>query len=344
MTKREKINAFDPNGVGLVNGNFIGLPFNETESDIVLLPVPWDVTVSFGEGTATGPANILDCSYQLDLGDLFAPEVWKRGIFFKEINAYWANRSKELRTSVRDYITFVEAGGNVTENPKMQRILDEVNYTSENLKRWVKDETLNLLRAGKKVGLVGGEHSTPLGYLEALAEHHGDFGVLQIDAHCDLRDSYEGFTYSHASVFYNALQIKEITKLTQVGIRDFCEAELATAQAENGRVVIHFDQNIKEKLYEGIPFSKICQQIINSLPPKVYVSFDIDGLRPELCPGTGTPVPGGLDFQQATYLLRLLKMSGREVIGFDLSETAGSGNDWDGNVGARVLYRLCGIL
>ena len=344
MTKQEKIDAFNPSGIGLHNGNFIGLPFSEEESEIVLLPIPWDVTVSSAEGTATGPENILAASAQLDLGDLFAPDAWKRGIFFKQKNTYWARRSTELRILAKEYIAFLEEGGNVTEKPKMQRILDEINYTSENLKRWVKDETKKLLKAGKRVGLVGGDHSTPLGYLEALAEHHGDFGILQIDAHMDLRDAYEGFTFSHASIFNNAMKIKEVTHLTQLGIRDFCEEELETVRKENGRIVVYFDENIKTQMYGGISFATICQQIVESLPQRVYVSFDIDGLRPELCPGTGTPVPGGLDFQQACYLLRQVRMSGREIIGFDLCEVAGLGHDWDGNVGARVLYRLCGVL
>jgi len=344
MSKEEKIKAFDPSGVGLNNGNFIGLPFTEEESEIVLFRVPWDVTVSFAEGTATGAQNVLAASTQLDLGDLFAPDAWKRGIFFKKANAYWARRSAELREAAKTYIEFLENGGNVADKPKMQRILDEVNYTSENLTRWVKDETKKLLKAGKKVGLVGGEHSTPLGYLQALAEHYGEFGVLQIDAHMDLREAYEGFTYSHASIFNNALKIKEIAQLTQVGIRDFCEEELEVSKRENGRVVVHFDENIKGQLYSGITFAAICEQIVESLPQRVYVSFDIDGLRPELCPHTGTPVPGGLDFQQACYLLRQVRLSGREIIGFDLCEVAGVGHDWDGNVGARVLYRLCGVL
>lgn len=344
MTKQEKIDAFNPSGIGLDNGNFIGLPFNEEESEIILFPVPWDVTVSFSEGTATGPQNILESSTQLDLGDLFAPDAWKRGIFFKKHNAYWARRSTELRILAKEYIAFLEAGGNVTEKPKMQRILDEINYTSENLKRWVKDETKKLLKSGKKIGLIGGDHSTPLGYLEALAEHHGEFGILQIDAHMDLRNTYEGFTFSHASIFNNVLKIKEVTGLTQVGIRDFCEEELDVVKSENGRVVVHFDENIKTQLYGGLTFAAVCEQIVESLPQRVYVSFDIDGLRPELCPNTGTPVPGGLDFQQACYLLRQVRMSGREIIGFDLCEVAGLGQDWDGNVGARVLYRLCGVL
>ncbi len=344
MTKQEKIDAFDPNGVGLNNGNFIGLPFNEKDAEIVLLPVPWDVTVSFAEGTASGPDNILESSYQLDLGDLFAPEVWKRGIFFKKKSKKIAKRGKKLRKSVRKYIDFLENGGDVTRDTEMMNIQAEVLLASLELKDYVKKKTTALLKKGKKIGLLGGEHSVPLGYLETLAAHYGNFGILQIDAHADLRRAYEGFTYSHASIFYNALKIKEVTKLTQVGIRDFCEEELEVMRGENGRVVTFFDQNMKEQLFNGTTWAAICARIVESLPQRVYVSFDIDGLSPDLCPNTGTPVPGGLSFDEATFLLRQVKLSGREIIGFDLSETAAAGHDWDGNVAARMVYRLCGVL
>ena len=94
-------------------------------------------------------------------------------------------------------------------------------------------------------------------------------------------------------------------------------------------------------LFEGRTWDSICREMIQELPDKVYISFDIDGLDPKLCPNTGTPVPGGFSFQQAMYLIRKVVESGREIIGFDLCEVApGDEGDWDANVGARVLYRL----
>lgn len=344
MTKEEKINNFDPSGVGIKNGNFIGLPFNEEEADIVLLPVPWDVTVSFAEGTATGAENILDSSYQLDLALLHSPGAWKKGIFFQAPNKYWSKRSKELRENSNMYISYLENFGKVSESAKMLRILEEINFSSETLKRWVREESKKIFENGKKVGLIGGDHSCPLGTYEAAAAHYGEFGILQIDAHQDLRKAYEGFTYSHASIFYNALQIKEISRLVQVGIRDFCEEETAYSRELKDRVSVFYDQKMREEMYGGKNYSRICEEIIAALPEKVWISFDIDGLQAEFCPNTGTPVPGGLSFNEACYLIRKVKESGREVIGFDLCEVAGLGNDWDGNVGARVAYHLCSVL
>lgn len=344
MTKQEKITHFDPSGVGLKNGRFIGLPFDEEDAEIILFPVPWDVTVSYSEGTATAAQNILEASSQLDLYDPDVPNAWKMGIYMRHLDLVWLNRNRELRPVADTYIDYLENGGVPGLDRQMDAALEEINNACLALKTWVYEETSALLRKGKRIGLVGGEHSTPLGYLEALARHFGAFGILQIDAHQDLRKAYEGFTYSHASIFYNALEIKEITKLVQVGIRDFCEEEVMLTRASGNRVKVWYDQQIKEELFDGASFRKICKRIVSDLPKRVYVSFDIDGLNPNLCPGTGTPVPGGLEFEQAVCLLKTLVESDREIIGFDLCEVAGVDNEWDGNVGARVLYKLCNLM
>lgn len=344
MTKQEKISAFDPSGVGLKNGHFIGLPFDENDADTVLVPVPWDVTVSYADGTATAGQNILEASAQLDLYDPDAPEAWKKGIYMRHIDLVWLNRNAELRPLAEQYIDFLENGGRLERDTDMQAALQEINRACLDLKKWVYNETKTLLEKGKLVGIVGGEHSVPLGYLEALAERHGNFGILQIDAHQDLRDAYEGFTYSHASIFYNALKIKQVERLVQVGIRDFCEAEANLVVASNGRVKVWTDQQIREDAFEGTSFQVTCQRIVAELPPLVYISFDIDGLQPDLCPNTGTPVAGGLSFNEAVYLLKSVVKSGRKIIGFDLCEVGGVDNEWDGNVGARVLYKLCNLM
>lgn len=344
MSKAQKIAQFDPNGVGLKNGHFIGLPFDEEDAEIILFPVPWDVTVSYDDGTCTGAQNILQASSQLDLYDPDVPDAWKMGIYMRHLDLVWLNRNEELRPVSDAYIDFLENGGDPQADHSMLGIQEEINNACLALKTWVYHETSKLLKDGKKVGIVGGEHSVPLGYLEALAKYHDEFGILQIDAHQDLRDAYEGFTYSHASIFYNALKIKQVTKLVQVGIRDYCEEETELVRQSNGRVVVWYDQQLKEDSFEGRSFKDRCARIISDLPEKVYISFDIDGLHPTLCPNTGTPVPGGLDYFEAVYLLKMVVESGREIIGFDLCEVAGIQNEWDGNVGARILYKLCNLM
>jgi agmatinase len=343
MNQQEKINAFDPSGVGLKNGHFIGLPFKEADANLILLPVPWDVTVSYADGTASAPKNILKASAQLDLYDADVPDAWKMGIYMRKSDQELAKKSKKLRERAVDYIEFLEDGGDLSTDEAMQKKLKKINEGCAEMIEWVYESTKTLLQQGKMVGLVGGDHSTPLGYLKALAEIHESFGILQIDAHQDLRYAYEGFTYSHASIFYNALKINQIEKLVQVGIRDNCQSEMDIVAASEGRVVVFADQYLQEQAFENASWSSLCKQIINHLPKKVYISFDIDGLNPTLCPNTGTPVAGGLEFAQAIYLLKSIVKSGRTIIGFDLSEVGGEGNEWDGNVAARLLYKMCNL-
>jgi agmatinase len=338
------ISSFDPSGVGLRNGHFIGLPFDESNARVVMLSVPWDVTVSSGEGTASGPENILACSPQLDLFDPDIPDAWKLGLYLRPSNEYWINRNAELRPLAKRYIDFLEQGGDPAQDKEMAKILDEINQTCENLHNWVYLETRQLMEAGKLVGIVGGEHSAPLGYLRALAERHPNFGILQIDAHMDLREAYEGFTYSHASIFFNALRLPQASRLVQVGIRDYCEEEWEMARQSGVRVQVFTDQHLREMQFQGMSFEQICQSIVRSLPDNIYISFDIDALDPALCPNTGTPVPGGLQFAEAMFLIKQVVESGKTIIGFDLCEVGGASNDWDGNVGARVLYKLANAM
>jgi agmatinase len=330
---------FNPSGFAQKNGNFIGLPYNEDEAKIILLPVPWEATVSYAAGTATGPENIRDASYQLDLFDADVENAYKIGIFMKDSDADILDLSTLSRELATMHIDNLENGHEI-----VQEFVDKVNANSAKVNHWVKEQCANLLKKGKAIGLIGGEHSTPLGYLHALSEKYSDFGILQIDAHCDLRKAYEGFTYSHASIFYNVLEeIPAVSKLVQVGIRDYCEEEVNYIETSHNRIEVFYDQAINESLFDGKSFRDICLSIIEKLPQHVYISFDIDGLWPNLCPNTGTPVAGGLSLPQAFYLLKTLAESGRTIIGFDLCEV-GSAEEWDGNVGARVLYKMANLM
>jgi agmatinase len=341
MSREDAIKNFDPSGVGINNGNFIGLPFDEENAQIVLLPVPWDVTVSFTDGTSTGPQNILESSTQLDLFDPKVRDAWKMGIYFRKNDETLAAKGKVLRVKAKKYIEQLESGKSL--DAKMKAILDEINEGCEAMNQWVEKNVLELINKGKLVGLIGGDHSTPLGYMRALAQKHKAFGVLHIDAHYDLRKAYEGFTYSHASVFRNASQLKQIKQFVHVGIRDYCQEEFDFVAASKGRNLVYSDNFIQGKTFKGHYFKNICEEMIASLPEKVYISFDIDGLLPYLCPNTGTPVPGGLEFNQAVYLIKRVVKSGRTIIGFDVVETAGTGNDWDGNVAARLVYKIANL-
>ncbi len=338
-----KFQNFDPNGTGIDNGNYFGLPFTPEESDLVLLSVPWDVTVSYGEGSAYGPDAMIGASTQLDLYDPLNPGGWRRGIGTIPIDYAIQESSALMREEAKKVMRSLESGKAPGDALNTRRI-NMVNERSAQLNDKVYGESLRWLELGKIVGLVGGDHSTPFGLISALTERHGSISILHIDAHADLRPAYEGFTDSHASIMYNVItRIGGVERLVQVGVRDQCDAEAEFAAA-NQRIEQVDDYTLACNEYRGITWHEQCDRIVASLGSRVYVSFDIDGLSPDNAPHTGTPVPGGLTFNKAVYLLDRLAQSGRRIVGFDLVEVSpAAGNEWDANVGARMLYKLCGL-
>ncbi|WP_088891364.1 agmatinase family protein [Leptolyngbya ohadii] len=328
---------YDPNGVGSKTANIFGLPSTIDSAKVVIIPVPWEVTVSYGAGTARGPAAVVDASTQLDLYDPEGTRIWEVGVAAQDVSTEWLDRNDALRTKAAEYISALEQG----ESPDAwTETIAEINQASTELNSWLEAEATKLLMSGKKVGVLGGDHSSPLGLMQALAKIYDDFSILHIDAHADLRIAYEGFQYSHASIMDNALKLPEISRLVQVGIRDLAPMEADCIKNSDDRVLAYYDWTLKERLYTGQTWHLICEEIVAALSDSVYVSFDIDGLDPSLCPHTGTPVPGGLQFSEVAYLLKRLARSGKQIIGFDLCEVAPGTSDWNGNVGARVLYRL----
>ena len=339
------LSLFDPNGPSNPKNNIFGLPFTEDESRLVILPVPWEVTVSYGAGTARAAEHVFYASMQVDLHDAETDDAWQKGIYMRQPDKKILLKSDYLRKEAELYINYTSKGDVVEKNSFMCKSLKEINEGSVFLNQWVYEHTRALLNAGKLVALLGGDHSTPLGYFKAIAERHGDFGILQIDAHCDLRKSYEHFDYSHASVMYNAIrETPQLIRLVQVGVRDYCLEESDYIRNSNSRVITWFDKDIKERIYEGQSWKHVVGEIVSQLPAKVYLSFDIDGLDPKLCPHTGTPVPGGLETEQILYLVRQIIRSGRKFVGFDLVEIGIAETEWDSNVGARILWKLCNLL
>lgn len=339
------LSQFDPNGVGNPHNNIFGLPFSEEDARLVLLPVPWEVTVSYGSGTARAAEHICKASIQVDVFDQDGDNGWKQGFYMRDVDKKILMKSDYLRKEAELYIDYISKGEQIDKNKFMCKSLKDINEGSSMLNQWVYEQTRSLLSRDKLVGLVGGDHSTPFGFMKALADKHGNFGVLQIDAHCDLRKAYEDFTHSHASVMYNALEeIPSLTKLVQVGIRDYSEGEWNYISNSGFRVITYLDKRIRERRFEGETWKQIVDEIVNHLPDKVYISFDIDGLDRKYCPNTGTPVPGGFEMEEVFYLIRRISDSGRKLIGFDLVEIAVGQTDWDSNVGARCLWRLCNLL
>ena len=338
-----ELKAFDPDGVGVDNGTYFGLPFEPGTAELVLVSAPWDVTVSYGAGTAYAPDAVIEASTQLDFHEPLAPGAWRRGIATADVDYALLEESQRLRGDAEKVIAHLEGGGS-PEDDYVVRKVRRINEGCRAMNANIGAQAARWLDAGKTVGLVGGDHSTPYGLIRALGARRASFGVLHIAAHRDLREAYEGFEYSHASIMYNVLRdVPQAVRIAQVGVRDFSEGEAALA-ASSERIAIFDDLSLAAARFRGETWDDQCRRIVGTLPREVYVSFDIDGLSVEYCPHTGTPVAGGLTFNQAVYLLHETVRSGRRIIGFDVVEVCPAPDQRiDAITGARILWKLCGL-
>ncbi len=260
------------------------------EARFRVIPVPLERTVSYGSGTAKGPEAIIEASNELErITGHTEPCV--EGIFTEAP---------------------LDCGGPLPE--VMERLAQRTEAA---------------IRAGKVPVTLGGEHSLSYGAVMGVARTlNQPIGIVQIDAHADLRNAYQGEKHSHASVMH--LLAEEGVRLTQFGVRAFSTEE---AKSRLKNQVFHVDA---EELVTG---NIHAVDLPEDFPELVYVSFDVDGLDPSQMPATGTPVPGGLGYYQA---LRLVEhaLKGRKCVGFDVVELAPDGNAaWDFTA-AQIVYRL----
>ena len=339
--RKTDFGAYNPGGIAVDNGNIFSLPFTSGDASVVILPVPWEATVSYKTGAAAGPEALRQASLQVDLYDEDMGDIWQYGIYMPGHPADIYETGVHARVKAEKILDALARGEDCAA---FSALYGDIEEHFDSMYARIEAETLDFLQRGKIVGLAGGDHSVTLGSLRAYAHQFGSFGILHIDAHADLRKAYEGFRYSHASIMHNALALPQVTRIVQVGVRDFCRDEAEAVSGSKDRIRLFSDRCLKKAQFSGKPWDAVCSEIVGSLPEFVYVSFDIDGLDPALCPATGTPVPGGLSYAEAQFLLKKVTESGRKIIGFDLVEVAGGeqGGSWDANVGARLLYQLCG--
>jgi agmatinase len=334
--------GFDPNAPAAKDAGIYGLPFSEADARLVIVPVPWEATTSYGAGASLGPSAVLAASRQVDLFDLEINKPYQAGIHLLDESAEVKAWNEEGKALAQEHI---ESYGELPA-ARERDILARVNLLSTEVNGWLEREAERLLAAGKIVGVLGGDHASPLGAIEAVGKRYPSFGVLHLDAHSDTRKAYEGFAFSHASIMWNVCErVPNMHKLVQVGIRDVCEAEVAYVHSLGTRARMFADVELARRKFAGEAFSKTVDTIVSELPEHVWLSYDIDGLDPTLCPHTGTPVPGGLSFQEIALLTLAVARSGRKIIGFDLCEVAPNladeSDEWDANVGARLLFRMC---
>ena len=339
-TLEEEIKVLEQGLPPMESDGFIGGRLNPTEASLVLIPVPWEATVSFGEGTANAPDAMRISSHQLDVETFHYIKPYKAGISMLETDESLLKLSNKARKKAVKVIESFEKG---KSNKKALKFVNEASITLNNS---VYEKSIDLIKKGKFAAVVGGDHSSPLGLIKALNDTQDEpFGILHVDAHHDLRCAYEGFTYSHASIFYNVMnECEKVSNLVQFGIRDYSSEEAKRLKDYGSKGACLYDSDMQQQLACGKSLEEVYSPYIEQLPQNVYLSIDIDGLEPLNCPNTGTPVPGGLRYSELEYLIFMLVKSGRNIIGFDLCEVGDSLDGWDANVGSRVLYQLCGAL
>lgn len=237
-----------------------------------VLPVPYEKTVSYGGGTALGPSAILEASWQLEL---------------------WDGHGKPGECGIHTC-------------PPI-----DCSQPADDVIEAIADATYKICQAGGMPVILGGEHTVTYGVMKGLRRAgFDDFGIVQIDAHADLRDAYEGDKLSHASVMKRAVDMG--IPLLQLGIRAFSEEEAATRKAFG---VYHYDADVL------VPQNITDLVLPEGFPQKVFFTLDIDGMDPSVFPSTGTPVPGGLGWYQTLGLFESLCKQ-RDIIGFDVVEFA----------------------
>ncbi len=256
------------------------------QSKIVLIPVPYDGTSTWQKGADKGPEAFLEASENMELYDIETDsEVYKQGVFLAEA---------------------------VTENASPEAMVDAVHKT-----------TKSFIKKNKFVTVFGGEHSISIGTIRAFNEMFEDLTVLHIDAHADLRKSYEGSKCNHACAVYEASQS---TNLIQVGIRSMD----AIAKTVMNQEQTYFAHDMAED-------DNWMDSAIDQMTDNVFITFDLDALDPSIMPSTGTPEPGGLLWYETLEFLKQV-FEEKTVVGFDIVELCPNKNEKSSDFLAAKLY------
>ncbi|MBR4951672.1 MAG: arginase family protein [Alistipes sp.] len=344
MTTKSKT-KFDPNGIVPDNGNYFGFPIDAEDAALVLISAPWDTTVATRAGSSYAPDAIIEASRFVDFHEPMAPNSWRKGIATLPIDYSIQDMSHRLRSDADKIINMSHSDADYIINNLMHdRRLRRINEASGQVNEKIYEQSKMWLKRGKIVGLVGGDHSTSYGNIRAVSECYDDFGVLQIDAQCNLKEECYGFSHSHLSVMHNVLSdVKNLKRLVAVGVREFSPREWQRSE-DDERIRLFTGQYIWSSHFEGVNWATLCDQIIAELPENVYISLDIDGLTVECSPHTGTTISGGLRFPEVVYLMSKIVGSGRKIVGFDLTEVVPDVDDkTDAVIAARLLFKMCSM-
>lgn len=268
---------------------FMGYQSPIQESKIAIIPVPYDGTTSYKGGTRNGPHAIITASRQVELYDI--------------------ELKKELAAEIGIH-TYDE-------------IEPDLSSPEKTVKK-IKDITQEALEKKQFPIVLGGEHTVALGAIKACAEKHGEISVLHIDAHADLRESYEGTKYNHACVMR---RVQDITKKTvSIGIRSMCKEEAEFIKKQ--KIEMQYGSEINTK------------KVLANLSDKVYITFDLDGLDPSEAPAVGTPEPGGLRYNKILELIKEVAQK-KNIVGFDINELSPiAGENRTEFLAAKLTYKM----
>ena len=273
-----------------INFGYLPEEYSSAENaGIVIIPVAYDGTSTWMKGADKGPDAIIEASANMELYDIETDcEVYKRGIFTEEA-----------------------IGGKITTREMVDAVHDAVQY---------------YLEEDKFTVVIGGEHSVSIGSIKAHAKQYDKLTVLQLDAHADLRDEYNGSKYNHACVMARA---KESCPIVQVGVRSMSASEKESA--DESRIFL------AEDIHNNTDWIK---KVISRLSDDVYTTIDLDALDPSIMPSTGTPEPGGLLWYDVLELLRMVSER-KNVVGFDVVELCPDGSNRAPDfLAAKLIYKL----
>jgi agmatinase len=279
--------------------NFGGIesPYSEYgKAKIVIIPVPYDLTATYIPGARNGPKAVFEASNHMELyDDELGKETYEVGISTGEQ-------------------------------------LDVTDKSPEDMLNMVSKAVSSEIESQKYQVVVGGEHSISLGVVRELVKKYPNLSVLQLDAHADLRDSYDGTPYNHACV---GRRISELCPLVQVGVRSISKEEVEFKKSS--KVVTISDHEVKQE-------QRWSEKVLDNLTDDVYLTLDLDVLDPAIMPAVGTPEPGGLNWHETIRLLRRISQKKR-IISFDMVElTPQPGNVAPDFLAAKLMYKIMGYV
>lgn len=322
-------------------GFYFGDKSQPADADIVIVSAPWSVTSDFGRGATYTPDAVIDASIEGNLYDATTGVSVEGRIATAEID-YNIQESSEHLGREAERMAHHAVAANAVIGEYAARKIAHINEGFAEMHASIYKQALHWASQGKCVAVVGGDHSVAFGAVKAIAECHNGVGVLFIDAHADFAGKGELYNYSHRSIARNIVEeIPAVERLVEVGVRDIDKAE-AEMLAAAGKVDLFLAERLGARRFEGESWGSLCREMVERLPHKVYVSFDVDALKIEFCNNTNAPVPGGMTFDEAIYLINAIVESGREIVGFDISEVVSKlDNKMDAIVAARMLAKLC---